>query len=124
VRRVRGDDRVALLASVREVRAHQHQSRELALRAGRRLQRDRGQAGDLREHLLKTPHERERALRSFVLLMRMQISESRQPADALVDARVVLHRAAAKRVEARVDAEGTVGERRDMAHDLGLGHLR
>ena len=44
--------------------------------------------------------------------------------DALVDPRVVLHRARAERVEARVDAEVPVGEVREVAHDLVLGELR
>ena len=42
---------------------------------------------------------------------------------ALVDARVVLHRARAERVEAGVDPEVAVGEVREVAHDLVLGQL-
>ena len=112
VRGVGGDDRVALLAAVGEVRAHEHQPGELALRAGGRLKRDRGQPGDLREDLLEPPHELERALRRLVLLVRMQVAETGQRRGPLVHARVVLHRARAERVEARVDAERAVGESR------------
>ena len=97
---------------------------ELALRAGRGLERDRGQPGDLGEDLLQLPHQLERALRALVLLQRMQVAEAGQADGPLVDARVVLHRAAAERVEARVDPEVAVGERREVAHDLVLGHLR
>ena len=46
-----------------------------------------------------------------------------QPRGALVDARVVLHRAGAERVEAGVDAEVAVGQVREVAHDLVLGQL-
>ena len=123
MRGVGGDDRVALLAAVREVRAHEHEAGELALRAGRRLERDGGKPGDLGEDLLESPHELERALRALVLLVRMKIAEAGEPCQPLVDARVVLHRAGAERVEAGVDAEGAVGERREVAHDLRLGDL-
>ena len=125
VRRVGGDDRVALLAAVGEVRAHEHQPGQLALRAGGRLERHGRESRDLGEDLLQPPHELERALRVLVLLRAGAGRGSpAAPASALVDARVVLHRAGAERVEARVDAEGAVGERGEVADDLGLGELR
>ena len=55
--------------------------------------------------------------------MRVQVAEPRKPGRALVHARVVLHRAGAERIEARVDAEGAVGERREVADELGLREL-
>ena len=63
VRPVRGvgyDDLPALLvlASICEVGAHQHQAGELALGAGRRLQGDGVEPGDLGEHLLELPAKR------------------------------------------------------------------
>ena len=67
VRGVGGDDRVALLAAIGEVRAHEHEPGELALRAGGRLQRHRGEPRDLGEDLLQVPHELERALRVLVV---------------------------------------------------------
>ncbi len=126
MRRVRRHDRVALVAfaPVGEVRPHQHQAGELALRAGRGLQRDGGQAGDLGEDLLQLPHQLERSLRALVLLVGMEIRESGQRHDALVDARVVLHRARTEWVEAGVDAEVPVGEVCEVAYDLVLGQLR
>ena len=78
---------------------------QLALRAGRRLERDGVEAGDLGEDLLEAPHQLERALRALLLLQRVQVAEAGRTDDALVDARVVLHRAGAERVEAGVDAE-------------------
>ena len=125
VRGVRGHDRVALvaLAPVGEVRPHQHQAGELALRARGRLQGDRRQACDLAQDLLQLPHQLERALGAVVLLVRVEAREPGQPGDELVDPRVVLHRAGAERVEARVDTEVPVGEVREVAHDLVLGEL-
>ena len=69
------------------------------------------------------PHQLERALRPVVLLQRVEVAEARNAHDPLVDPRVVLHRAAAERVEARVDPEVAVCERGEVAHDLVLGHL-
>ena len=125
VRRVGGDDRVALLAlaAILEVGAHQHQAGQLALRAGGRLERAGVEAGDLLEDLLQPPHQLERALRRLLLLMRVQILEAGQRDDALVHARVVLHRAAPERVEARVDPEVAGRERREVADELGLREL-
>ena len=123
VRGVGGDDRVSLLAAIGEVRAHEHEPGELALRPGGRLQRHGRKARHLGEDLLQVPHQLERALRVLVLRMRVQVAEPRERGRALVDARVVLHGARAERVEARVDAEGAVGERREVPHDLRLGEL-
>ena len=123
VRGVGGDDRVSLLAAVGEVRAHEHEPGELALRPGGRLQRHGRKSRDLGEDLLQVPHQLERALGVLVLRMRVQVAEPRERGSALVDARVVLHRAGAERVEARVDPEGAVGERREVPHDLRLGEL-
>ena len=122
---VGGDDRVALvaLADVLEVGAHQHQARQLALRAGGRLERARVEPGDLLQDLLQAPHQLERTLRPVLLLVRVEILEAGQHRDALVDARVVLHRAAAERVEAGVDPEVAGRELGEVADDLRLGEL-
>ena len=57
VRRVGDHDLAPLLAlaALLEVRAHEHQARQLALRAGGRLERDRVEAGHLGEDLLQPP---------------------------------------------------------------------
>ena len=64
-----------------------------------------GEAGDLAQDPLQLPLELERALRGVVLDERVQVAEARQPDEPLVDARVVLHRAGAERIEAGVDPE-------------------
>ena len=123
VGRVRGDDRVALLATIGEVGAHEHEPGELPLGPRRRLERHRREPGDLGEDALQAPHELERALRVLVVGVWMQVAEAGQPGEPLVHPRVVLHRARAERVEARVDAERPVGERGEVPHDLGLREL-
>jgi hypothetical protein len=120
---VGGDDCVALLPTVGEVGAHEHEAGQLPLRAGGGLQRHRRKPRDFREDLLQLPHELERALRAVVVLVRVEIAETGQPSDTLVHPRVVLHRAAAERIEARVHAERPVRERGDVAHQLGLREL-
>ena len=125
VRRVGGDDRVALLAlaAILEVGAHQHQAGQLSLRARRRLERARIQPRNLLEDLLQPPHQLERALRRLLLLVRVQILEAGQRDDPLVHARVVLHRAAPERIKAGVDPEVAGRERREVADELGLREL-
>ena len=75
--RVRDDDPppLVVLAAVGEVRMHEHQARQLALRAGGGLQRHRVEAAHLGQDLLETPHELERALRSSFFLERVKIDE-------------------------------------------------
>ena len=59
----------------------------------------------------------------FGLLGRMQAGVPGQRRDLLVQARVVLHRARAERVRARVEVEVAARETVVVAHDLGLGDL-
>ena len=126
MRRVRDHDLAPrlVLAPVREVRAEEHQPRQLALAPGRRLQRDGVEPGHLAQDLLQLPLELERALRRVVLDERMQVGEPGQPDEPLVDARVVFHRAAAERIEAGVDAEVARRELGEVAQHLRLGELR
>ena len=125
VRRVGDDDLPPLLALAArgEVRADEQQPGQLPLGAGRRLERDRVEARHLREDLLQPPHQLERALRPVLLLQRVQPGEPRERGEPLVDARVVLHRAGAERIEAGVDAEVAGRELGEVAHELELRHL-
>ena len=99
------------------------QAGELALGARRGLEADRVEPGDLAEDPLEVPLQLERALRGVVVGERVEVAEAREPDEPLVDARVVLHRAGAERVEARVDAEVAARELGEMAQHLGLGEL-
>ena len=83
----------------------------------------RVQAGDLGEPALERPEQLEGALGELVGLVRVQAGEALQRRDALVDLGVVLHRAGAQRVGARLDA---VVERRELgvvADEVDLGDL-
>src|SRR5262245_46324527 len=50
----------------------------------------------------------------------MQIGDPRRPRQSLIQARVVLHRAGAERVKAKVDGIVLLRETREVAHDLRL----
>jgi hypothetical protein len=54
----------------------------------------------------------------------MESREAPERREALVDPRVVLHRAGAERIEARVDAEVARGELGEVSDELELRHLR
>src|SRR5205085_12662366 len=91
---------------------------------GGRLERHRVEPGDLGEDLLQAPLELERTLYAVLVLQRMEVREPGQLPEPLVDPRVVLHRAGAERVEARVDAEVARRQLGEVADELELGHLR
>ena len=126
VSRVGDDDLAALLvlAAVLEVRADQRQSGQLTLRSRGRLQRHCLQPDHLRQDLLQPPHQLQRPLRILVVLIGVQVAEPGQADQPLVDARVVLHRARAERVEAGVDAEVARAELGEVPYQLRLGQLR
>jgi hypothetical protein len=111
---------VPRLAPILVVGAREQHAGELAVRAGGGLQRDVRQTGDLRERALQVPHQLERPLRSLGVLQRVQPRMAGERGDALVQARVVLHRARAQRVEARVEVEVALGDADVVAHELGL----
>jgi hypothetical protein len=119
------DDRVARVpfAAVGEVRPHQHQAGQLALGAGGRLERAGMQTGNFDQRLLQPPHQLERSLDRVLVLVRMQVAKAGQHREPLVDARVVLHRARAEGVEARVDPEVARRELGEVPDDLRLGEL-
>jgi len=68
---------VAILAAFPMIRANHQQSRQLALRAGRRMQRDRVHAGDFSERRFHSRDQFERALRQ---MSRRRGMESAKPA--------------------------------------------
>ena len=123
VRRVGGQHLGALLAAVLVVGARQQEPRQLAVRPGARLERHVRQPRDLAERSLEPPHQLERALRVLGVLERVEASVPGQRRNALVELRVVLHRARAERVEALVQVEVLRRQRRVVAHQLGLRDL-
>ena len=114
---------VAALAAVLVVGARQQHAGELALGARAGLQRDVLHARDLRQRALQAPHQLERALRVIGVLQRVQAGVPGQRGGALVQARVVLHRARAERVEAGVEVVVALRDADVVAHELGLGDL-
>src|SRR5207247_6089029 len=88
------------------------------------LERDRREAGDLGQSVLELGAEPERALGALLILKRVQVTEAGECGEPLVDARVVLHRAGAEGVEARVDAEVACRELGEVAHEIRLRQLR
>ena len=93
-----------LLAVARvDERANDHNTGHLAVRAGRRLQRNAGQTGDFGEVLLKFVNHFERTLRFSFGSQRVKIRKARNARDFFVQARVIFHRAGAERVQAKVD---------------------
>ncbi len=120
---VRSEDARALLAAVVVIGAGEQEPGELAVRARGGLQRDVRQAGDLRQRPLQAPHQLERPLGALGVLRGVQARVARQRRNALVDARVVLHRARAERVGPGVEVEVAARDPVVVAHDLGLGDL-
>ena len=125
MRRVGNEDLRALaLASICEVRAHDHEPEQLALRACRRLQGHGVETGDLCENLLESPDQLEGPLTTVNLLMRVKVPEAWKLDNPLVDPRIVFHGAGAQRIEAGVDTVVPRGQLREVPDDLGLGNLR
>ena len=124
VRGVGREDLGAVLAAVLVVGAGEQHAGELAVRAGGRLQRHVRQAGDLGQRVLELVHQLQRALGALGVLQRVQAGVAGQRRDALVQLRVVLHRARAERVEAGVEVEVALREPVVVADDLRLGDLR
>ena len=112
-----------LFATVGVEGAGEQQAGELAVGAGRGLQADVGQAADLAQRLLQQPHQLQRTLGALRVLGRVQAGVAGQRRDPLVEARVVLHRAGAERVEAAVEVEVAPREAVVVTDDLRLGDL-
>ena len=104
--------------------AGQQQAGELAMGAGGGLQADVGQAANLAQRLLQQPHQLQRPLGPARVLGGVQAGVPGQRRHPLVEPRVVLHRAGAKRVEAAVEVEVAARELVVVADDLRLGDLR
>ena len=124
VRAVRGVGHEDVLARVARlhVRGADHEgARELAVRAGRRLERDAREPGEHLQRLLEPEEELEIALREVLGGVGVRVVEAGEARDLLVEPRVVLHRARAERVERRVDREVQLREAREVPHDVDFG---
>ena len=92
--------------------------------ARKRVEREVRHASDGGKRAVEAVVQFERALHRAVGLQRMHVAESRHSRNFLVDFRVVFHRAAAQRVEARVDTEIHIRQVGVVAHHVEFAHLR
>ena len=119
-----GDDHlVAGLAALAMIRADHQQPRQLALRAGGRMQRHGVHAGDLGERGFHSRDQFERALRQMRRRRGMESRKAGQSRQLVVHDRVVLHRARAERVELERLGEVELGEAQKMPQHLRLAEL-
>ena len=124
MRRVGHEHLRPLLAARLVIGADHEDARELALGAGRGLERDGVHPGDLGEVPRQLVHELERTLRQGLGRQRMDLGEAGQPRHVLVELRVVLHRARAERIEVRVESVVQPRQARVMADYVELGDFR
>ena len=123
VRRVGDEDGRPGAARLLESLADHEDAGELALRPGRRLQRDAGESRQLGEDALEPPGQLEGALGHRLRSEGVRRGEARQARHLFVRPRVVLHRAGAQRIETLVDRKVQPREPREVAGDLDLGDL-
>ncbi len=90
------------------------------MRARLGAHRDARHAGQGDQPVRQLIDHGERALDRILRLERMDVGKARHPGDFLVEPRIVLHRAAAEREQAKVDRVILPAEPRIMAHRLGL----
>ena len=119
--RVRHDDlRTLHVAATLVILADNHQSYELSVCTCKRVQCEVGETGNFRESLTQSVVHLDSSLHRLNGLQRMQMCESRHCGNLLVDGRVILHGAAAERIESVVYAEVVTAVVSVMAHH---GHL-
>ena len=94
------NDDLADITTRGQQRTGHQDARQLTVRAGGRLQGDGVHAGDLEERRFQPRHDLERALGQGFGLVGMHPGQALHLRHTLVDARVVLHGARAKRIHA------------------------
>ncbi|GAN00232.1 hypothetical protein U91I_03897 [alpha proteobacterium U9-1i] len=104
--------------------ADRQHAAKFAVRAGLRRKRHGGHAGERHQPMRDLIHQFERALDRGGRLQRMQIRETFHARDALVQARIVLHRARAEREETKIDRVILLRQTHVMADRFGLGEPR
>ena len=124
---IRNQDLLARVALLLEQRTDEQDAGQLAVRARRRLQRDRIHAGDFEQRRFEMRHHFHDALRECFRLIGMRPREAFGARDQFVHARVVLHGARPQRIHAVVDGVVPGGEAREVAdsfHFADFGEAR
>ena len=117
VSRVGHDDLcAACVAPFHVVRTYHHEARQFAVSSGVGVQGEAAQSGNFRQGFLHLVVEFQRALAERGILCGVNLRKSRQCGQLLVDFRIILHRAAAQGVEARVHAEVVARHIRVVSH--------
>jgi len=106
-----------------QVGANQQQAGHFAMRPRCGLQRDGIHAGDLQQALFEQPKDFEAALRKLLRLIRMFRGDPVEPGHEFIYARVVFHRAGAKRIHAQVDGVVPRRKTREVAENFDLAHF-
>ncbi len=123
VRRVGDEDLRPLLSPAPMPGMDDQHPRQLPLGAGRRLERHRIEARDLGEVPLQSEHQAKRPLGEGGGQERMGRGEPLERRLPFIGLRVVLHRAGAERVEARVHPVIPGGEAGVVAHHLDFAEI-
>ena len=114
----------ALRVATRDViLTHHHQSGELTMSAGIGIESELGKTRQACESLLEIVVQFQGALCGGGILKRMQGGKTRHGGNLLVDLGIILHRAAAERIETGVDTEILLRQVGVMSHHIQLAHL-
>ena len=105
------------------VTANDHQAREFAVGTSIGIERELTQACYFGQCLLHVVIEFERALCGGLVLCGMKTCEAREGCHLLVDFGIVLHRATAQGIEARINAEVIIGHIRIVTTNGEFVHL-
>ncbi len=124
VRRIRDDDFVSFMVTVRDMIGANHcHTRKLSLRPGHRRQRDTLHAADRLQHFLEFIHALEKPLAVAGGPERMPMREAWQQSQGITGPRVVFHRARTERVELRIYRKILLRQTRKMPDNLQFGNL-
>ena len=123
VSRLGDDDLAPRVAFGLMVGADHHDAGQLAVRAGRRMERHAVQPADLRQVPLQLPQQLQRPLGQRVRQVGVRLGKAGQPHHVLVHPGVVLHGARTERVEPQVDPEVPLRDPRVVADHIHLAHL-
>jgi hypothetical protein len=100
------------------------QAAQLAVGAGLGAQGHGRHASQGLQPMGQAVHQLDRALHRRLRLQRVDVGEARQARHLLVQARVVLHRARAQRIQRQVDGVVLLAQAHVVAHGFRLGQAR